>query len=109
MTDCSAFEPHRNVFAACWQTVRFAEFHVRAAAVFAILFCVVWSMILGGAVLPSLTDAVNSWFGTEWSPDRLSLAARLTLAAAWVVTFSPGFLYLLLAGFWELPLPTPKA
>ncbi len=105
----SAPGPHRNVFAVSWQTVRFAGFHVRAAAVFAILFCVICSMGLGGAVLPGLTDAVNLWFGTEWSPDRLSLAARFTLAVVWVVTFSLGFLYLLLAGFWQLPLPTPKA
>lgn len=109
MRDCTDSGSDRNVFVVFWHTVRFAEIHVRAAAVFAILFCVTCSMGLGGLVLPSLTDAVNSGFGTEWSPDRLSLSARFTLAAVWVVPFSLWFLYFLLAGFWPLPLSTPKA
>ena len=109
MRGCRASGPDRNVFSACRHEVRFAEIHVRVAAGYAILFCVLLSMGLGGLVLPSLTDAVNFWFGTEWSPDRLSLAARFTLAVVWVVPFSLGSLYLLLAGFWQLPLPTPKA
>lgn len=109
MTDSSTSGPDRNVFAVFRHTVRSAEIHVKAAAAFALLFCLLCAMGLGGAVLPSQTDAVNFWFGTEWSPDRLSLAARFTLAAVWVVTFSLGFLYLLPAGFWQLPLPTPRA
>ena len=108
MRDCSVSGPDRNVFAVFWHAVCFGEIHVRAAAVFAILFCVICSMGLGGLVLPSLTDVINAWFGAEWSPDGLSLSARFTLAVVWVVPFSLGFLYSLLAGFWPLPLSTPR-
>ena len=108
MRACRNSGPDRNVFSAFWRTVRFAEAHVRAAAAYAILFCVLQAMGLGGLVLPSLTDAIDSWFGTEWSPGFLSLSTRFTLAAVWVVSFSPVFLYLLLVDFWRLPLPTPK-
>ena len=108
MTDgrTSGLDP--NVFSAFWRLMRCTETHVRVAALFAILFCVICSMGLGGLVLPSLTDAINSWFGMEWSPDGLALWARITLAVVWVVPFSLAFMYLLLAGFWPLPLPTPR-
>lgn len=108
MRDFRTSGPDRNVFSVLWHGVRFAEAPVRAAAVFAILFCVLQAMGLGGLVLPGLTDAINAWFGTGWSPDYLSLPARITLAVVWVVPCSLVFLYLLLAGFWSLPLPTRK-
>lgn len=94
-----------EAIAVFWDLVRFPDMQVKAAAMLAILFCVVYAMGLGGIVL-WLWRFASSFTGGVSFPDSLAPWARIAVGVAWTAFFSVVFMTPLLRNF--LPRPSRR-